>query len=98
MTVRHVVVFRLQPDTPDEPIERLAASLLALSTTLTGLEDYRVGRDLGVNDASWDFAVTADFVDEASYLAYRDHPEHQAIIREQVAPIVADRASVQLAI
>jgi hypothetical protein len=97
MPLRHVVVFRLQPDTPAEPVEHLVRSLRELAATLPEIVDYRVGTDLGVNDASWDLAVTADFADEAGYLAYRDHPEHQAIIRDQVTPIVAERASVQFA-
>jgi hypothetical protein len=97
MSLRHVVVFRFRPGTPAEAVDRLASSLRELAVTLPEIAEYRVGTDLGVNPASWDFAVSADFADEHGYLAYRDHPEHQAIIREQVEPIVAERASVQFA-
>ncbi|MEZ5139907.1 MAG: Dabb family protein [Acidimicrobiales bacterium] len=98
MTVRHVVVFRFHPGTPPEPIEALRAALAELGPSLAAVQTYDVGSDLGVNDASWDFAVSATFADADGYLAYRDDPEHQRIIRELVAPITAERASVQLAI
>jgi Stress responsive A/B Barrel Domain len=44
---------------------------------------------------NFDFAVVADFEDAASYLAYRDHPAHRAVINECITPIRQDRASVQ---
>ena len=31
----------------------------------------------------------------ASYLAYRDHPAHRAVIDECITPIRQDRASIQ---
>ncbi|WP_421121833.1 Dabb family protein [Aquihabitans daechungensis] len=48
-----------------------------------------------MNDASWDFAVCADFASTADFLTYRDHPEHQARIRSLVEPITAERVAVQ---
>lgn len=97
MPVRHVVVFRFHPDTPAEPVEALRSALAELGAALPEILTYDVGPDLGVNAASWDFAVSATFADAAGYLAYRDHPDHQRIIREQVEPITAERASVQFA-
>jgi hypothetical protein len=97
MTVRHVVVFRFHPGTPPQPIEELRAELAAFGPSLPEVRSYEVGVDLGVNSASWDFAVSATFDDTDGYLAYRDHPEHQRIIRELVEPIVVERASVQFA-
>jgi hypothetical protein len=44
---------------------------------------------------NFDFAVAADFDDVDGYLAYRDHPEHRAIVTEFIQPIVAERAAVQ---
>ncbi|MCB0958815.1 MAG: Dabb family protein [Acidimicrobiales bacterium] len=98
MTVRHVVVFRFHPGTPADRVEALRSELVAFSAALEPVLTYDVGEDLGVNEASWDFAVSATFADVEGYLAYRDDPEHQRIIRELVAPITAERASVQLAI
>ncbi len=48
-----------------------------------------------MNEGSYDFAVFAGFDDMDGYLAYRDNPEHRAIIRDHIAPIVESRAAVQ---
>jgi hypothetical protein len=93
--MRHVVLFRFQPDTAADRVIALAEGLAALPGAIPEIVDYRFGPDLAINEASWDFAVSADFADTAGYLAYRDHPQHQQLIAELVLPIVADRASVQ---
>jgi hypothetical protein len=48
-----------------------------------------------VNTGNADFAVVAEFDDEAGYLVYRDDPEHRRIIAEYLRPILASRAAVQ---
>jgi hypothetical protein len=54
-----------------------------------------MGTDLGINEGSFDFAVSAGFDDLDGYLAYRDNPEHRAIIRDHITPITESRAAVQ---
>ncbi|WP_426573295.1 Dabb family protein [Aquihabitans sp. McL0605] len=95
MTMRHVVCFRFQPDTPTDQVVAMAEGLQELPALIPEIADYRLGPDLGLNEASWDFAVCADFADTEAYVTYRDHPEHQARIQALVLPIVAERVSVQ---
>lgn len=95
MSLRHVVCFRFHPGTTAAQVEALASGLEELPGLIPEIVDYRVGADLEINEASWDFAVSADFADAAGYLAYRDHPEHQARIRAFVDPITDQRVSVQ---
>ena len=97
MSMRHVVCFRFKPGTPAEAITAMADGLRELPGIIPEIAGYHVGPDLGINDASWDFAVCADFASTDDYLVYRDHPEHQARIRDAVLPIVDDRVSVQYA-
>jgi Stress responsive A/B Barrel Domain len=59
---------------------------------------YEFGPDAGVNPANRDYAVVADFDDQAGYLAYRDHPAHRELVERYVNPIVAERAAVQFEI
>ena len=73
----------------------MATELSRLPALVPSLRAYRLGADLGVNPGNFDFAVAADFDDVDGYLAYRDHPEHRAIIAEFIQPIVAERAAVQ---
>jgi hypothetical protein len=39
--------------------------------------------------------VVGDFATVDDYLTYRDHPDHRALIRDLVRPIVGERASIQ---
>jgi hypothetical protein len=97
MTMRHVVCFRFQPGTSTGQVQALADGLRELPGLIPEITDYRVGPDLGINDTSWDFAVSADFASPADFTTYRDHPEHQARIQALVVPITAERVSVQYA-
>jgi hypothetical protein len=95
MTMRHVVCFRFHPDTPADAVVALAQGLEELPGIIPEIVDYRVGPDLGLNEATWDFAVSADFASTADFVTYRDHPEHQARIQSLVVPITAERVAVQ---
>jgi Stress responsive A/B Barrel Domain len=97
MMIRHVVMFRFADDATDEQRRALARGLdgMPAATGAVGADDYRHGFDAGLNPASWDYVVVADFASADDYRTYRDHPDHRALIRDLVEPIVVDRASVQ---
>jgi hypothetical protein len=92
---RHVALFRWAPETTDAQKDAVAQGLRALPGAIPTLRAYRFGPDAQVNDGNFDYAVVADFDDAAGYVAYRDHPAHQAILAKRIAPIVAERAAVQ---
>jgi hypothetical protein len=93
--IRHVVLFTWDEEMTDDLERQLAAELTALGPKLAGLRSYHAGPDAGVIEGNFDFAVVADFDDAESYLAYRNHPEHQEIIGRISQPHVKSRASVQ---
>lgn len=93
---RHVVLFRWNPDADDTAKAAIAAGLAELPAAIPTIRGYRFGADAGVNEGNWDYAVTADFDDEAGYLVYRDHPAHRRIVVDHIAPAISDRAAVQL--
>jgi hypothetical protein len=93
--IRHTVMFTWKPDATEEQIKRVPAELSRLPALVPSLKAYAMGTDIGVNEGNWQFAVTADFDDLDGYLAYRDDPTHQAIIKEHIQPIIATRAAVQ---
>ncbi len=97
MTFRHVVMFRFHDDATDDQRAALATGLdgMPTATGAIGEHDYVHGPDLGLNPASWDYVIVADFASADDFVAYRDHPDHQALIRDLVTPITAERASVQ---
>ena len=95
MAIRHAVLFKFKDDATAEQIAAMAAGLSRLPGLIPELTAYHFGVDAGINDTSWDFAVTADCGSVDDYLTYRDHPDHQALIRDVIMPIVAERVSVQ---
>jgi hypothetical protein len=93
--IRHVALFAWTSEATAEQKARVATELRALRPLMTGVSDYHVGPDAGLAEGNFDFAVVADFADEASYAAYRDHPAHRAIIEQTVRPIARQRAAIQ---
>jgi len=97
MSMRHLVLLKFHPGTSAEQAEALATGLRELPGIIPEIIAYRVGPDLGLSDASWDFGISADFADADDWATYRDHPAHQQRIRDLVLPITAERVAVQIA-
>jgi hypothetical protein len=93
--IRHVVMFRWTGEATEEQKQRMAAEVARLPSLVPSLRAFHAGPDVGVNQGNFDFAAAADFDDVDGYLAYRDHPEHRAIVSRFIQPIAAQRAAVQ---
>lgn len=93
--IRHVVMFRWADDVDDRHVERVAAALDGLPAEIPEIARYAHGRDLGVNEGTYDYAVVGDFESAEGYVAYRDHPVHRSMIAELITGRVTDRAAVQ---
>jgi len=93
--LRHVVVFRFHEGTPAESIRAITDALGGLPAAIPEIRSYHFGGDAGIDEGNYEFAVTADFADEDDYRVYRDHPQHQQVIKELIAPLRAARAAVQ---
>jgi hypothetical protein len=91
VTIRHVSLLTFAVDADLAPFETALATL----PDILPIRNYRVGRDLGINDGNATFAVVADFDTQADYLQYRDNPEHQRILREIAGPMLVARTVVQ---
>ena len=96
--LRHVVLFRWKPDTTDAQVSGVEAALHALPDRIPCIQSYRYGRDLAIQDGNADFALVADFIDHDGLATYANHPEHQAVLREQIRPIMQSREAVQYVI
>ena len=95
MTFTHLASFRWKDQTTPADVEKVTAALTELTTTL-GIEDYRCGADVSRTPDSYDYAVVGVFASRDDFLAYRDHPEHQRILKELIGPNLANRIMVQL--
>jgi hypothetical protein len=90
--VRHVVCFRWYEGTTPEQVDEVVAALRELPRLIPEIRSFNFGPDVGVNAGNWDFAVVAEFDSVDDQTIYRDHPEHQRVITDLIAPIRADRA------
>jgi len=93
--VRHVVLFRFNPETPEADKQSLREGLSELGTALPEIRRYEFGDDLGLADGNFDFSVVAEFANTSDFKTYAAHPRHLRLISELVRPILAERAAVQ---
>jgi hypothetical protein len=93
--IRHVVLFRWKPTATEEQRAQAASEVAKLPSVVSSVRGFESGADIGVNEGNFDFSVTADFDDEAGYIAYRDDPAHRQMVADFLAPIWAERAAVQ---
>src|SRR5579872_4263765 len=94
--LRHVVLFAWVPEATDAQKQQVIDELRTLPPLMRGLRAYDIGPDAGVVEGSnFDCALVADFDDTESYLAYRHHPAHRAVIERVIDPISRQRVAVQ---
>ncbi len=93
--IRHTVLFSWKPEATEEEKQQAAAEVAKLPSVIPSVRAFVAGPDIGLNQGNFDFAVTADFDDEAGYLAYRDDPGHRDMVQRFILPIAAQRAAVQ---
>ena len=93
-----MALFRWKPETTAADVSKVEAALRQLPDKIPCIQSYRFGRDLGVQEGNADFGLVADFIDEDGLQTYANHPEHQAVIRELIRPIMAGREAIQYVI
>ena len=94
MSFTHIVAFSFTEGS--DAGARAEEALTALAQQVPEVRDFRCGADAGVSAGNADFGIVAVFDDEAAYERYRDHPEHQRIVKEILAPNLTSRTCVQL--
>ena len=95
--IRNVVMGRLRQDDPGAQ-QRLAKGMAGIAgLTLPGQLAVHVGRDAGLREGGWSFAITSDWADAQAYRAYDADPEHNRY-RKMVVDSCSDVARVQFTI
>jgi hypothetical protein len=92
---RHVVLLRWNSEATAEQRSHVESGLAGLPALIPEIRSYVFGADAHVSEGNFDLAVVADFDDFDGYVAYRDNPDHVAMIAERIRPILAERAAVQ---
>jgi hypothetical protein len=94
MAVVHVVTLKFRPETTESVVGKLAVALDELGPQSNAVR-FQHGSDLGVREGNADYAITAVFADEETFLAYMASAQHQRIISDLVTPHVQARSAVQ---
>jgi hypothetical protein len=90
--LRHVVMLTLDAHAD---LDGLVASLRRLPEQIADIRAYEVLADAGLAEGNAQLAVIGTFDDEAGWRAYLEHPEHQAVVQQQIRPHLVSRAAVQ---
>jgi hypothetical protein len=93
--VRHIAMFQFREDAPAGIVESLSTGLARLPERISEIVTYRYGADLGLREGNFDFAVVADFENAEDFATYANHADHQAFIRDNLTPVVAERVALQ---
>lgn len=95
--IRHTVLFKWTEEATAEQKQAVFDGLSTLPPGIPSIRSFVIGADAALAEGNFDFAVTADFDDEAGWTAYRDDPRHQEVIKRDIRPILAQRVAVQFA-
>jgi hypothetical protein len=96
--IRHVVMFRWSEGVDAAHIAATTAAFDRMQALVPQIRSYAYGSDLGVVAGNFDYAVTGEFDSVDDFIAYRDHPEHQAVVQTFLAPHIRERHAVQFSV
>ena len=80
--LNHVVLIKFKNDVTDEAIQELENLLEELPNKIFEIHSYEFGRDIIHSDRSYDFALLSLFANLESLQRYKDHPDHQTVLKK----------------
>lgn len=90
--IRHIVLLRPAPGTPQGTIEKIVGELDPLVSTIPGMIDVHLGTNVNTLpglDQGYTHAFTVDFADAAARETYYASAEHLSVA-QQLAPLFAN--------
>ena len=91
--LQHYVLIRYEKNVSNEHIEEFCTRMLALRTSIAGIESLEIGRDILHDARSWNLILIMRFASVGALRGYQQHPEHQKVMAFN-QPFVTDVASV----
>ena len=91
--LQHYILIKYQKSASDEHIAEFRRRMLALRTSIPGIEHLEIGCDILHDARSWDLILIMRFASIDALRRYQQHPEHQKVMAFN-QPFVADVASV----
>lgn len=100
MTIRHIVMWKLNGETDQERDEQavfLKTALENLKVSIPQIDSLSVHRNCAYYDTNYDVTLVSEFANVAALETYVDHPDHQAVVAE-VRKRVSARAAIDFAV
>lgn len=92
--IKHIVFFKFKasPEKTDQ-MKKIKTELEKLPAIIPELKEIRIG--INMNPAEkWDMSLEALVADWQALEIYANHPAHQEIVKDRIAPLKEDRACV----
>lgn len=93
--IKHVVLLNWKDGVSQQQVEAITAGLSQLKTQIPEILSYSFGPDAGISRGNANYALIAEFADEAGLKAYVTHPSHQQFLDKIAAPILKSFQSAQ---
>jgi hypothetical protein len=91
--LRHYVLLKYKPGTPERHVTEFCSRMLALKGQIAEIISLEIGRDILHEARSWDLILVMAFDSTAALRLYQQHEAHQAVM-EFNAACVADVAAI----
>lgn len=94
--IRHIVMWRVKGDSPEERAEaarQVKAAFESLRGRVPGLRRLEVGLDTSGVDYACDAVLFTEFESHGALVAYAEHPEHLRV-RDELAGVRTTRHQV----
>jgi len=91
--LQHYVLIKFQKSVSAEHVAEFCKRMMALKTTVAGIDHLEIGHDILHDARSWDLILVMRFASVDVLRSYQQHPEHQKVMAFN-QPFVADVASV----
>ena len=92
---RHCVMLRFKDGATEDQKNRAYEGIRELPDHIEEVISYSVGFNAGSRSDNYDLVVVGDFSSESDYKTYADHPKHQEVIAELIAPIIDSLTAIQ---
>lgn len=91
--LKHFILIRYKPDTPDSHISEFCRRMYALKLEIPEILELEIGRDMLHDERSWDLILIMALESVEALRRYQVHAEHQSVMHFN-GPFVSEVASL----
>jgi hypothetical protein len=96
--IKHVVLLTWKDGVSQEQIDKVTTEFRILGDEIEEVAGCEFGQDAKIYKGNADYALVADFNNEADLKAYVVHPKHQELLARVTGPILESFLSVQFTV